>query len=107
MNGDIMSLYGEYLEVKSELISKDFKFKQAVEKWFDETPKVILVQPLALADSLTIDHFTITATSEFQNHLQDFEEAFEVKCVRINHNEIIIPEECVDDIWKFHFREMK
>ena len=102
-----MSLYSEYLDAKSELISKDFKFKQAVEKWFDETPKVILVQPLAMVDKITMDHFTILATSEFQNHIHEFEQAFEVKCVRIHHQEIIIPEECADDIWKFHFREMK
>ena len=99
-----MSLYGEYLDTKAELISKDLKFKRAVEQWFSENPKLILIQPLALVDSLTMDHFTITSTTDFQQYLQDFEETFEVKCVRIHHQEIIIPEECVDDIWKFHFK---
>ena len=102
-----MSLYTEYLDIKAELLSKDLKFKKAVENWFNDNPKLILVQPLALTDSLTMDHFTITATSDFQTYLQDFEETFEVKCIRIHHQEIIVPDECADDTWKFHFREMK
>ena len=60
-------------------------------KCFNETQKAILVHLLVITDSLTINHFTITAASEFQNHIQDFKESFEVKCVRIYHNEIIIP----------------
>lgn len=56
---------------------------------------------LGNVDKITRDHFTINATSEFQTYLQDFEETFEVKCIRIHHQKIIIREECVDDIWKF------
>ena len=104
---NIMSLYSEYLDAKSELISKDLKFKNAVEKWFNEHPKLILIQPLAMADKILMDHFTIVSTSDFQNYIHDFEQAFEVRCIRIHHQEIIIPEECVEDVWKFHFREMK
>ena len=43
MTGNTMSLYGEYLDAKSELISKNLKFKRAVEKWFSENPKIILI----------------------------------------------------------------
>ena len=102
-----MSLYSEYLDAKSELISKDLKFKAAVEDWFNQHQKIILIQPLAMVDKITMDHFTIVATSEFQNYIHEFEQTFEVRCIRIHHQEIIIPEECVEDVWKFHFREMK
>ena len=91
MTENTMSLYREYLDAKSELISKDLKFKRAAEKWFIENPKIILIQPLAMVDSITMDHLTIVATSEFQTYLQYFEETFEVKCVRIHHRKIITP----------------
>ena len=45
MTENTMSLYREYLDAKSELISKDLKFKRAAEKWFIENPKTILIQP--------------------------------------------------------------
>lgn len=102
-----MSLYSEYLEAKSDLLSKDLAFKTAVEDWFREHEGLMLMQPIDLIDTLTMDHFTITTTEEFKKHLGDFENEFEVKCHRIFHNEVIIPNEEVKEYWKFHFREAK
>lgn len=102
-----MSLYSEYLEAKSDLLSKDLAFKTAVEEWFREYEGLMLMQPIDLIDTLTMDHFTITTTEEFKKHLGDFENEFEVKCHRIFYNEVIIPNEEVKEYWKFHFREAK
>lgn len=111
-----MSLYSEYLEAKSELLSKDLAFKTAVEEYFREHEGLMLMQPIDLIDTLTMDHFTITTTMEFEKHLRDFEETFQVKCIRINHQEVLTPitgeevtlsEYHVKHVWKFHFREKK
>ena len=101
-----MSLYSEYLETKSDLLSKDLAFKTAVEEWFHKK-NLTFLQPIDMVDSLTMDHFTITTTMEFDDLLEDFEKTFEVKCIRINHQTIIVPGEHMKHIWKFHFREQK
>ena len=110
-----MSLYKEYLEAKSDLLSKDLAFKTAVTEWFSEHG-LHLLQPVDVVDSLTMDHFTITTTMAFEKHLRDFEETFQVKCVRIHHQEILTPitgeevahiEYNVKHVWKFHFKEGK
>lgn len=112
--GFFMSLYSEYLEAKSELLSKDLAFKTAVEEWFNEHEELLLLQPIDVIDSLTMDHFTITSQMGFEKHLHDFEETFDVKCVRIHHQEILTPMENevhtlgeyhVKHVWKFHFKE--
>lgn len=102
-----MSLYSEYLDKKSELLSKDLDFQTAVREWFDKHENLELLQPLNVEASLTMDNFSITTTEEFKKHLGDFENEFEVKCHRIFHNEVIIPNEEVKGYWKFHFRESK
>ncbi|WP_296789490.1 hypothetical protein [uncultured Methanobrevibacter sp.] len=111
-----MSLYSEYLEAKSDLLSKDLAFKTAVEDWFREHEGLMLMQPIDLIDTLTMDHFTITTTMAFEKHLRDFEETFQVKCIRITHQEVLTPitgeevaliEYNVKHVWKFHFREKK
>lgn len=111
-----MSLYSEYLEAKSDLLSKDLAFKTAVEDWFREHEGLMLMQPIDLIDTLTMDHFTITTTMAFEKHLRDFEETFKVQCIRINHQEVLTPitgeevaliEYHVKHVWKFHFREKK
>ena len=111
-----MSLYSEYLEAKSDLLSKDLAFKTAVEDWFREHEGLMLMQPIDLIDTLTMDHFTLTTTMAFEKHLRDFEEAFQVKCIRIHHQEILTPmtgkevsriEYHVKHVWKFHFQEQK
>ena len=116
MKGEIMSLYSEYLEAKSDLLSKDLAFKTAVEDWFREHEGLMLMQPIDLIDTLTMDHFTITTTMAFEKHLRDFEETFQVKCIRIHHQEVLTPitgeevaliEYNVKHVWKFHFREKK
>lgn len=116
MKGEIMSLYSEYLEAKSDLLSKDLAFKTAVEDWFREHEGLMLMQPIDLIDTLTMDHFTITTTMAFEKHLRDFEETFQVKCIRIHHQEILTPitgeevahiEYNVKHVWKFHFKEGK
>ena len=101
-----MSLYSEYLDAKSELLSKDLAFKTAVEEWFD-VKNIVFLQPINVVDSLTIDHFTITTTSEFNDLLPEFEETFQVKCIRIYHQEVIVPGESIKHVWKFHFQEKK
>lgn len=106
MKGEIMSLYSEYLEAKSDLLSKDLAFKTAVEDWFHEHDLTFL-QPIDVVESLTMDHITITTTVEFNDLLKDFEETFELKCVRINHQTVIVPDESIKHVWKFHFREKK
>lgn len=105
--GFFMSLYSEYLEAKSELLSKDLDFKTAVEEWFRKNDELVLMQPIDMVDTLTIDHFTITTQMAFQKYLHDFEETFQVKCTRIHHQEIMIPGEHIKHVWKFHFREKK
>lgn len=103
-----MSLYSEYLDKKSELLSKEFDFKSAVTEWFDEHDDVMLLQPLDVEASLTMDHITITTTEKFKDYLQDFEDKFELKNIRIHHTEIIVPDGYErKDVWKFHFREKK
>ena len=116
MKGEIMSLYSEYLEAKSDLLIKDLAFKTAVEEYFREHEGLMLMQSIDLIDTLTMDHFTITTTMAFEKHLRDFEETFQVKCIRINHQEVLTPitgeevsriEYNVKHVWKFHFREKK
>ena len=102
-----MSLYGEYLDAKSDVLTKDLAFKTAVSEWFDEHEGLLLMQPIDVVDSLTMDHFTITIDGKFKEYLKDFEETFQVKCTRIHHQEIIVPGEPVKHVWKFHFREKK
>ncbi len=98
-----MSLYSEYLDAKSDLLSRDLNFKSGVQEWFD-VKNLLFLQPIDVVDSLTMDHFTITTTSEFNNLLPEFEETFQVKCVRIHHQEIIVPGESVKHVWKFQFK---
>ena len=108
-----MSLYSEYLDAKSNMLSKDLAFKTRIEEWFREHEGLMLMQPIDLIDTLTIDHFTITTTMEFEKHLHDFEETFQVKCIRIHHQEILTPiigepgRYNAKHVWKFHFREQK
>lgn len=110
-----MSLYSEYLDAKSNLLIKDLAFKTAIDEWFNEHG-IMLMQPVDLIDTLTMDHFTITTTMEFEKHLRDFEKTFQVKCIRIHHQEILTPitgeevaliEYNVKHVWKFHFQEGK
>lgn len=98
-----MSLYSEYLDTKSDLLSKDLAFKTAVEEWFGEHGLHFL-QPIDIVDSLTIDHFTITSTAEFDDLISEFEKDFEVKCIRIVHQSVMVPDEHIKHVWKFHFR---
>lgn len=103
-----MSLYREYLEAKSDLLSKDLAFKTAVSEWFDEHEDIMLLQPIDVEASLTMDHITITTTEKFKDYIQKFEDKFELKNIRIHHTEIIIPDDYErKDVWKFHFREKK
>lgn len=101
-----MSLYGEYLNAKSDLLSKDLAFKTAVNDWFQEH-NLVFLQPIDVVDSLTMDHFTITTSDEFNDLLSEFEKTFIVKCIRIYHQEVIVPGENTKHVWKFHFREDK
>ena len=104
-----MSLYSDYLDAKSELLSKDLAFKTAVNEWFQKHDTLLLMQQVDIVDSLTMDHFTITSTLEFQKYLNQFENEFEVKCVRIHHQEIITLDEMenIKHVWKYHFKEQR
>lgn len=101
-----MSLYREYLETKNELLSKELAFKTAVEEWFHKK-NITFLQPIDMVDSLTMDHFTITTTMEFDDLLKEFEETFQVTCIRIVHQTVMVPGERFKHVWKFHFREKK
>ena len=83
-----MSLYHDYLNSKTEVFSKELKFKTAVTEWFDKH-NLRLLQP----------------TKEFEKYLGDFENEFGIKCIRIFHKEVIIPNEESKEYWKFHFKE--
>lgn len=100
----MVSLYNEYLDAKMELFEKELNFKNAVEEWFTKSG-LNLLQPIDIVDSATIDHFTITTTGEFDDMIDNFEETFGVMCVRIVHQSIMVPDEYMKHVWKFHFRE--
>jgi len=100
-----MNLYSEYLEARADVLSKELKFRTKVSEWFDE--RNIMLAPIDIVDSLTMDHFTITTEEKFKNHLEDFEKTFMVQCIRIHHTEIIIPGDHEKHTWKFHFKEKK
>ena len=101
-----MSLYSEYLEARADVLSKELNFRTKVSEWFNE--RNIMLPPIDIVESLTMDHFTITTEERFKNHLEDFEKTFMVQCIRIHHTEIIIPGESNDKhTWKFHFKEKK
>ena len=103
-----MSLYSEYLDVKSKLLSKELDFKSAVNEWFAEHNDVMLMKPVDVEASLTMDHITITANEKFKDYLHDFEDTFTLKNIRIHHTEIIVPDDYEKkNVWKFHFREQK
>ena len=108
-----MCLYREYLDAKADLFSKELAFRNSIEEWFRKHETLLLMQPIDMVDSLTMDHFTITSQMAFEKHLHDFEETFEVECIRIHHQEILTPMENevhtlgeyhVKHVWKFHFR---
>lgn len=103
--GLILSLYSEYLEARVDVLSKELKFRTEVGEWFDE--RNIMLAPIDIVESLTMDHFTITTEEKFKNHLEDFEKTFMVQCIRIHHTEIIIPGDHEKHTWKFHFKEKK
>jgi len=99
-----MSLYSEYLEAKSELLSKDLAFKSKVRDWFEEHD--LMLMPIDVEESLTMDHITITTDGKFKQYINEFEDEFSLKNVRIHHTEIIIPDdEGCKEVWKFHFKE--
>ena len=101
-----MSLYSEYLDAKSTLLEKDLAFKSAVSEWFSEHG--LMLMPIEVEESLTMDHITITTDEKFKSHISEFEEKFGLKNVRIHHTEIIIPDDYErKEVWKFHFREKK
>lgn len=103
-----MSLYSEYLDIKSDLLSKELDFISAINEWFDKHEDVMLLQPVDVEASLTMDHITITTNEKFKDYLQDFEDTFEIKNLRIHHTEIIIPGDYErKDLWKFIFKEKK
>ena len=99
-----MSLYSEYLDAKSELLSKDLAFKSKVRDWFEEHD--LMLMPIDVEESLTMDHITITTDGKFKQYINEFEDEFGLKNVRIHHTEIIIPDDggC-KEVWKFHFKE--
>jgi len=99
-----MSLYHDYLNIKAEIFDKELNFKTAVSEWFDKH-NLHLSQPVELSDKMTLDYVSITTTKEFNKHLGDFENEFGIKCVRIFHKEVIIPNEESKEYWKFHFKE--
>lgn len=99
-----MSLYHDYLNSKTELFRKELDFKTAVSEWFDKH-NLHLSQPVELSDKMTLDYVSITTTKEFNKHLGDFENEFGIKCIRIFHKEVIIPNEESKEYWKFHFKE--
>lgn len=99
-----MSLYHDYLNSKAEIFDKELNFKTAVSEWFDKH-NLHLSQPVELSDKMTLDYVSITTTKEFNKHLGDFENEFGIKCVRIFHKEVIIPNEESKEYWKFHFKE--
>lgn len=99
-----MSLYHDYLNSKTEVFSKELKFKTAVTEWFDKH-NLHLLQPVELSDSITLDLVIISTTKEFEKYLGDFENEFGIKCIRIFHKEVIIPNEESKEYWKFHFKE--
>lgn len=101
-----MSLYSEYLDAKSTLLTKELAFKDAVREWFDEHDLMLI--PIEVEESLTMDHITITTDKKFKPFIPEFEEKFQLKNVRIHHTEIIIPDDYEHkEVWKFHFREKK
>ena len=69
-----MSLYSEYLDKKSELLSKDLDFQTAVREWFDKHENLELLQPLNVEASLTMDNFSITTTEELDFEVKKYEE---------------------------------
>jgi hypothetical protein len=101
-----MSAYTEYLDAKSDLVSKEWDFKNAVEEWFNKHEDLSL-QSIDMVKELIMDHFTITTDEKFKKYLTGFEETFTVKCTRIHHQEILVPGERTKHVWKFHFREKK
>ena len=100
-----MSLYSEFLEARVDVLSKELNFRTKVSEWFDE--RNLMLAPIDITESLTIDHFKITSDEKFKSHLEDFEKTFMVQCIRIHHTEIIIPDEEVKQTWMFYFREKK
>jgi len=99
-------LYSEYLDAKIEAYSKRMDFTYAIETWFDKHNIHLASVGLTPEDQL-IDVVTIKTTGEFKKVLGDFENEFNLKCTRIFHNRSIIPNEDINESWKFHFHEKR
>ena len=99
-----MSLYHDYLNSKTEVFSKELKFKTAVTEWFDKH-NLRLLQPVELSDSITLDLVIISTTKEFVSFIR--KSLFQMKNLRNIGNSILKNNNITDEINEDYYVNMK